>query len=121
MPTRRTVRVAEVLRQQLTNQIRRTGDLQELILTILDIEVSPDLRHAFVYFSVLNSDQTPAGVINRLNVHRHEWQQAIGKALQTKFTPHLHFRFDESVTRGNRVMQILQEIDQPEQEPPTSE
>lgn len=46
-----------------------------------------------------------------LHRHRREWQRRLGKKLQSKFTPHLTFRLDDSLERGDRILRILQEIE----------
>jgi ribosome-binding factor A len=47
-----------------------------------------------------------------LEENRPEWQRLVGKKLKTKFTPQLKFQFDGSIERGDRVMEIMREIEQ---------
>jgi ribosome-binding factor A len=110
-PTRRTIRVAEVVRHKLTELISREDEFKQALVTIVEINVTPDLRQAFVYFTALHMPHGPGKLLERFNKHRHAWQQAIGKAMQTKHTPRLYFRADPSIARGDRVMQLLDELD----------
>src|SRR5271170_6618397 len=121
MPTRRTVRVAEVLRKELAACMSQSLDLEGLLITISSIDLPPDMKQAFVYISTLKPDleeQTALAVLNR---NRKAWQSSIGRRLGTKFTPQLIFRFDRAVERGDRVMEILTKLQIEEQARETAE
>ncbi len=107
MATRRTIRVSEIIRKELSKLIARARTLEGQIVTIASVETTPDMRQAFVYVSVLETDSSREKVMASLVKHRHVWQREIGQHLQSKFTPALFFRFDESIERGDRVMEIL--------------
>jgi ribosome-binding factor A len=112
MPTRRTVRVAEVLRKELSACMSQSLDLEGLLITISSVELPPDMRQAYVYVSTLHPDLERAEALKLLNRNRAVWQSAIGRRLGTKFTPQLHFRFDDAIERGDRVMEILTKLEQ---------
>ena len=107
MSTRRTVRVAEVLRKELAACMSQSLDLEGLLITISSVEIPPDMRHAYVYVSTLKPELEEEQALKVLNRNRKEWQSRIGRRLGTKFTPQLNFRFDKAVQRGDRVMEIL--------------
>ena len=111
MPTRRTVRVAEVLRKELAACMSQSLDLEGLLITISSIDLPPDMKQAFVYVSTLHPDLEQARALEILNRNRKAWQSSIGRRLGTKFTPQLIFRFDHAVERGDRVMEILNNLD----------
>ena len=111
MPTRRTVRVAEVLRKELAACMSQALDLEGLLITISSIDLPPDMKQAFVYVSTLHPDLEQARALDILNRNRKAWQSSIGRRLGTKFTPQLIFRFDHAVERGDRVMEILNNLD----------
>ncbi len=112
MSSRRTIRVAEVLRKELSSLIFRSVDLEGMLITISGIETSPDLKQAFIYVSTIDPKANKENILSLLGKHGREWQHYIGKRLQAKFSPHLHFRFDSALERGDRVMEILREIDE---------
>ena len=111
MPTRRTVRVAEVLRKELAACMSQALDLEGLLITISSIDLPPDMKQAFVYVSTLHPGLEQARALEILNRNRKAWQSSIGRRLGTKFTPQLIFRFDHAVERGDRVMEILNNLD----------
>jgi len=111
MPTRRTVRVAEVLRKELSACMSHSLDLEGLLITISSVELPPDMKQAFVYVSTLNPEVEQGMALKLLNRNRAPWQSIIGRRLGLKFTPQLHFRFDDAIERGDRVMQILTQLE----------
>lgn len=119
MSTRRTVRVAEVLRKELAACMSRSLDLEGMLITISSVELPPDMKQAFIYVSTLNPEVDQANALAILNRNRKEWQSTVGRRLGTKFTPQLIFRFDDSIERGDRVMEILTKLElEKEKNPP---
>jgi ribosome-binding factor A len=112
MPTRRTVRVAEVLRKELASCMSHSLDLEGLLITISSVELPPDMRQAFIYVSTLHPDLEQQAALDVLNRNRKAWQSSIGRRLGLKFTPQLIFRFDHAIERGDRVMEILTKLEQ---------
>jgi ribosome-binding factor A len=111
MPTRRTVRVAEVLRKELSALMGQSLDLEGMLITISSVELPPDMKQAYVYVSTLNPEVELAHALKLLNRNRSVWQSAIGRRLGLKFTPQLIFRFDDAIERGDRVMEILTQLE----------
>jgi ribosome-binding factor A len=111
MPTRRTVRVAEVLRKELAACMSQSLDLEGMLITISSVELPPDMRQAFIYVSTLHPDLEQKGALEVLNRNRKAWQSTIGRRMGLKFTPTLIFRFDHALERGDRVMEILSKLD----------
>lgn len=120
MPTRRTVRVAEVLRKELAACMSQSLDLEGLLITISSVELPPDMRQAYIYVSTLHPDLEEARALEVLNRNRKAWQSFIGRRLGLKFTPQLIFRFDHAVERGDRVMEILTKLELKDDKEPES-
>ncbi len=117
MPTRRTIRVAEVLRKELSACMTHSLDLEGMLITISSVELPPDMRQAYIYVSTLNPELEQEAALAILNRNRREWQSSIGRRLGLKFTPQLIFRFDDSIERGDRVMEILTKLELKEKLP----
>ena len=118
MSSRRLVRVSESIRSVLARLITRERTLEGQLITITGVEVSPDLRHAQIFISHLDGSTPDAQVIHALNMLKEEWQSEINKALHIKYTPKLHFKFDEAQKRGDRILQIMSELEPPAEEKP---
>ena len=81
------------------------------LITVNDVDVSGDLHSALVFISILgNADQKKQGM-SLLSSNRKRIQGLVGRAVVLKYTPTLRFLVDDSIVRGNRVMQIMEELD----------
>ena len=112
MASLRIQRVRELLKREIGEAIRREFHVSEAgLITVNDVDVAGDLRSATVFISILgNPDQQKRG-FQLLNEHRIRLQGFIGRAVVLKYTPKLKFVFDDSIVRGNRVLQIMEELE----------
>ena len=119
MASLRLQRVRELLKREIGEAVRREFHVSEAgLITVNDVDVAGDLKSATVFISILgNPDQQKRG-FQLLNEHRVRIQGFIGKAVVLKYTPKLKFAFDDSIVRGNRVLQIIEEL---EKAAPTAE
>jgi ribosome-binding factor A len=108
----RQLRVNEVVKRELSGIIAREITFEDALVSINAVHVTPDLKNAHVYVSVLGKEGAP-GVIERLEAHRPAFQAELARRVVLKYTPHLVFHLDESIKRGARVIEILQELDTP--------
>ncbi|MDR1190948.1 MAG: 30S ribosome-binding factor RbfA [Verrucomicrobiales bacterium] len=111
MATRRTTRISALIQAELGRLAAREKSLEDALLTFTDVDTSPDLRNAYVYVSTLNQRLTPERILSLLARVAHEWQREIGARLKIKYTPRLEFRFDANLRRGDRVMEIMRELE----------
>ncbi len=113
MPSLRLQRVRELLRRAIGEVIRREFQVSEAgLITVNDVDVAGDLHSAVVFVSILgDKDQQKRG-ISLLARHRKRIQGLVGRAVVLKYTPTLRFLLDESIARGNRVLGIIEELEQ---------
>ena len=112
MASLRLQRVRELLKREIGEAVRREFHVSEAgLITVNDVDVAGDLKSATVFISILgNPDQQKRG-FQLLNEHRVRLQGFIGRAVVLKYTPKLKFAFDDSIVRGNRVLQIIEELE----------
>lgn len=106
----RTLRVAEQIQRELADMIRlEVKDPRVGMVTLTDVEVSADYGHAKVFFTALgDGDQiaaATAGLNHAAGFLRHE----LGHRVTLRGIPQLHFVYDESVERGMRLSQLIDE------------
>src|ERR1700744_3319520 len=106
----RMLRVNEVVKRELSGIVAREITFEGALVTINHVDVNSDLKSAHVFVSVLGSEKAES-VMKRLEEHRAAFQSELARRVTMKFTPHLIFHYDESVARGSRIVEILQEID----------
>ena len=111
----RLLRVNELLKRELSSIITREISFEGALVTLNQVDVTPDLKQAHAYISVLGKEDQ-AGVMTKLEENRVILQTALSKAVTLKYTPQIVFHHDDSIERGARVFEILQEIKVPEEE-----
>lgn len=110
----RLLRVNELLRRELSAIVTRELQFDGPLVTINDVDVTPDLKSAHVFVSVLGKGR--GAVMEKLEANRVMLQTQLSKHVVLKYTPHLVFTLDDSIERGTRVIEILQQIVPPEEE-----
>ena len=109
----RLLRVNELIKRELSGIVARELNFDSAIVTINHVDVTPDLKNAHVFVSVLGSEAS-ADVMTKLEEHRVSLQSELARHVVLKYTPHLVFHLDQSIERGARVIEIMQELDTPE-------
>ncbi|MES1180336.1 MAG: 30S ribosome-binding factor RbfA [Verrucomicrobiota bacterium] len=114
MPNLRHERVRELLKRAIGEAIRREFNVSDVgLITVNDIDVGGDLRSAVVFITI--ADQQKHG-LQVLEQNRIRLQSLVARSVILKYTPTLKFVVDDSIVRGNRVLQIIDEL---EKNPPT--
>lgn len=111
----RLLRVNELLKRELSTIIAREISFDGALVTVNQVDVTPDLKHAHAYVSVLGKEGQTAAM-TKLEEHRVVLQTALAKSVTLKYTPHVVFHLDDSIERGARVFEILQQIETPAKE-----
>lgn len=119
MAAHRMERVNEVMRRELATIIPKVVFLQKILLTVTEVEVAPDLKNANVFLSFLGgSEQEQEALLKKIERARPEIQHLVSRRIVMKFTPMLHFKVDHSLERGTRLLQILDELEDPSDQEP---
>jgi ribosome-binding factor A len=112
MPSLRLLRVRELLKREIGEAIRREIPVAQAgLVTVNDVDVSGDLKSARVYLSLLGTEEQKKVAIDLLNHNRIRIQGLMAKSVVMKQTPRIRFLYDESVSRGNRVLTIIEELE----------
>jgi ribosome-binding factor A len=110
----RLARVNEVIKRELSDIISReiTFGAQTLV-TVHAVDITPNLRNCHVFVSVIGNPAQKNRALGELAEHRVVLQRELAKRVILKYTPHLTFKLDESIERGSRVLEIMQDLDEP--------
>lgn len=119
----RLERVNELLKRELGDLLTREVSFEAVLVTIQQVDITPDLKHAHVFVSVIGSEAQAKAAMAKLHDNRKSLQHLLSKRVVLKYTPQLHFKLDDSIVRGTRIISILEQIEIPpdEPEPPADE
>lgn len=105
----RAQRIAEQIRHELAAILmREMKDPRIHDVTLTAVEVSPDLEHAKVWFTLLMGE--PAEVCKALGHASGFLRTELAHRLRLRSVPRLTFRFDESVERGARLSRLIDAV-----------
>ena len=106
----RMLRVNEVVKRELSGIIAREISFEGALVSINHVDVTSDLKNAHVFVSVLGTEARE-NIMSKLSSHRAALQAELARHVTMKYTPHLIFHLDNSIERGARVIEIMQEIE----------
>jgi len=106
----RTARINEVVREVLADEVERLSDPRLGFVTVTGAEVSPDLRHATVYYSVFGADDAHEATVAALRSAAPHLRAVLGSQVRMKYLPELTFEEDPAIEHGARVEQIIREL-----------
>lgn len=103
-------RINEVLREVVGAAIStELSDPRIGFVTVTSVETSPDLRTAKVFVSVLGTDEEREATLEGLRSSHGPIQARIAAETRMKRTPTLTFRYDDTIERGARISELLEE------------
>lgn len=113
-PSQRQLRVGEEIRhmlaQVLTRGDLRDPDLFDVTITVTEVRMSPDLRHATAFVTPLGGAEMERTVA-ALRRAAPFLQRQVGRELRLRFTPTLAFEADRSFDEAGKIDRLLREID----------
>ena len=106
----RTARLKELLHQIIAEEIERIDDERLELVTVMSVDVEPDLRHATIYVDSPAGAARDEEVLEALHEHRIRLQKSIATQTRIKRTPLLAFRADEVERSAGRLEDLLRDL-----------
>ena len=117
-PSQRQLRAGELIRHALVEVLREEeihdDAMRGVSVTVTEVRLSPDLKHATCFVEPLGAgvDSAPVAdhvdeIIKALNVHAKFLRGVLGRRIDMRFTPDLRFRHDESFEAAERLNRLL--------------
>src|SRR6188472_4086277 len=111
MSSRRTQKAAEAIREVVSMAIlTELKDPRVRNVTVTQVEVTPDMRQAKVFVSIMGDDKQQNLVLHGLENSAGFLQSKVAKRIDTRYTPRLSFVLDLGVKRSIEIAQILQQV-----------
>jgi ribosome-binding factor A len=109
-PSQRQLRAGELMRHALVEILREEEFNDEALVgvsvTVTEVRMSPDLRHAVCFIEPLGGEHAPE-VVKGLNRHSKFLRGRLGRLIDMKFTPDLKFLHDESFDEAARIGRLF--------------
>lgn len=103
-------RVSEQIRRELAELIRtELKDPRVGMISLTDVEITADYAHAKVFFSTLAEGDNLSEVQTGLQKAAGFLRRELGKRIRIHTTPQLQFVFDQSLTRGANLSQLIEQ------------
>ncbi len=107
----RTERVASLIKEEVGMMlVREFRDPSLGLITVTDVHMTPDLRIAKIYVSIMGPAATKERTMEMLEERKPEIRSFVGSHLRLKFTPSVQFYIDETLDRVEKIDRIIKEI-----------
>jgi ribosome-binding factor A len=118
----RQKRLGELLKHEISDLIlREIKDPRIGFVSITEVEVSADLKHAKVFVSVLGSESERKASIAGLKSATGFVRREIGERLRLKYVPELIFLYDNSIERGAHILELIDSLVEKKDDTPDEE
>ena len=100
-----------MLKRELGLLLSREIKFAAPLVSIRAVDITPDLKQAHVYVSVIGTEPQKKTALQLLEKNRPFLQREVSTRVILKHTPILNFKLDESIERGSRVIALLDELE----------
>ena len=103
-------RVQEEFREILAEEILKLKDPRVGFVTVTGVKVTPDLRHAIVFYTALGNDVDRRATAAGLRSATAHLRQVIGRQVRLKTLPDLEFEEDATIETAERIERLIQRL-----------
>lgn len=107
----RIARVNELVKREIGTFLRRRYRSESVYWTITEVDISADLRNGKVAYSVIGDEIKAREAQQFFRKHAGEIRKEVSKHVILKYSPKLIFIRDLGIERGNRIMDILDDLE----------
>lgn len=109
----RTDRIRKAIIREFSDIIKhevKDPILANQLISVTDAEVSGDMRHAKVFVSIMGEESLQQDIMDVLVENRPKIRSALGQRIRLRYTPEIDIKLDNSLERGTRITQLLNQI-----------
>lgn len=111
MTEHRTERLRELVKEEFGAILQR--DLKDPrigFVSVTDVEVSHDYSHVKIFVSIMGDDESKKSTMEGLESAKGFIRTELGKRIRLRHTPEVHLIADNSIERGSRIFELLDEV-----------
>ncbi len=111
--TRRTERLNDLLREEISQVLHHQAGDPRLagLLSITNVDISPDMRYARVFVSILGNEEEKDKALDGLVRAQGFFRRELARKLNLRRTPLLSFHRDDSIEEAARVLQLMGKVE----------
>ncbi len=108
----RIERVNSLIRQEISELLQRQVKDPRLgnLVAVTNVSTSPDLRHAKIFISRIGSEEEKQETLSVLAAASGFFRNELAKRLRLRHIPELNFQWDDSIERGDYLLQLIDEV-----------
>lgn len=106
----RSERMREEFKREASDILRKMKDPRIGFVSVTDVELSRDLRHAKIFVSIFGDDEEKATTLTALERAQGFVRSELGQRIRMRHTPEVTFRLDDSIERGDRINRLLRSV-----------
>ena len=107
----RATRVADLLKEEISEMLcKEVKDPHIGFITITDVEVSKDLKHAQIFYTILGDEKQEEESADALSRVSSFIKKQLGKRLRMRYIPEIVFKYDNSLAYGTKIDHILNSL-----------
>ncbi len=112
----RIERVNSLIRQEISDLLQRQVNDPRLgnFIAVTEVFTSPDLKSAKVFVSHIGSEEEKQKTLSVLASASSFFRRELGRRMKLRYTPELIFQWDDSIERGDRLLQLIDKLPQGE-------
>ena len=110
--TRRTERINNLIRQEISELLRQQVNDPRLasLISVTTVSTSADLRHAKVFVSSLGDEVNRSEILQGFTAASGFLRKQLAGRLTLRYIPQLSFHFDDSIQRGAEVLRLIEQV-----------
>lgn len=122
MASTRQQRIQQLLIEEVSDIVlREVKDPRIGFLTVTGASVSPDMRHARIFVTIMGTEEEQAAGMKGLQSAARFIRRAFGRRCDLRVTPEIEFRFDAAIQHGVRIFDLLEQIKREDDAPSAPE
>lgn len=110
--TRRSERTSKLIQREISELLERQVNDPRLsnLISVTQVSLSPDLKYAKVFVSVLGNEKNKRDMLAGFNTASGFLRRELASHLKLKYTPQLSFHYDDSIERGVRLLELMEQV-----------
>lgn len=110
MSTQRILKIQRLIKEEVSLIIAFLKDPRLGFITITDVKVTPDLKHAKIFVSIMEPEEKQEQIIKILDQAKGHIRSELAHKINFRYTPEIFFKIDDSISYSEKIEKILLQL-----------